>query len=245
MISILPTFQPSLLLGLITYLGLVREHIEPGKRRMWILSSLTTSIVSIVGSAQLIYWFATGDTSTSASMEYMFHLMKAYFLVDLVYNAIYHFADTDILDCWIHHTIYIVMFDQVLRQGIAGVLRPFLVLEIPAAIRAWGSLFPALRSDLAYGMTFFVFRVMWPFIAICYVDFPAWGVGCFCLAQTAHVYWFYKWVLMLLRRRAHVDRRTVINAVAEQGDAPDVRGTAAGTVAESNGAEKAEDKSDD
>ena len=183
MSSLLPTFPVPIILSLAAYVGYVRPYVDPGRRRMWILSSLTTSIVSVVGSGQLIYWITTGDTSTSATMDFMLELMKTYLLVDLAHNAIYHYRDTPVLDCWIHHIAYIYVFDRLLCDQQSGLLRPFLILEVPAAIRALGSLFPSVRSDMAYGISFFLMRVAWPFIAICSVRLPGWGIACFAVAQ--------------------------------------------------------------
>ena len=161
---------------------------------MWILSSLTTSIVSVVGTGQLVYWCVTGDTQASTTMDSMMELMKSYLVVDLVHNVIFHFHDTALLDCWIHHIAYIYVFDRLICDQQSGLLRPFLILEVPAAVRALGSLFPSVRNDMAYGMSFLLLRVIWPFIAIYSVQLPAWGISCFIVAQAVHVYWAYKWV---------------------------------------------------
>ena len=243
--SILPAFQAPLTMSLIAFVAVARPFVEPGRRRMWILSSLTTTIVSIVGTGQLIYWSITGDAGPSATTDFMLELMKTYLLVDLAHNAVYHFRDMPILDCWVHHIAYIYIFDRLISDNWSGAMRPFLILEVPAAVRALGSLFPSVRNDMAYGALFFLLRVVWPFIAVCSVRLPGWGIGCFVVAQSLHVFWFYKWIRRLLRVRADIDRTAIIDAVAEEGDAPDVRRTATCAVAECDGTEITEDQTQD
>lgn len=196
----IPHFHLPLVLALASFVTTLRPFIEPGKRRMWILSTVTTSIVSAVGVVQLGYWIVTKDDTPAPGMDYMCELLKAYLLVDLVHNAVFHFRDTPILDCWIHHVAYIYIFDGLVADYQSGFLRPFLILELPSAIRAAGSLIPSLRNDRAYGITFCVLRVIWPFIAVCWLRATSWVFGCFVIAQTMHVYWFYKWVRSEQRR---------------------------------------------
>lgn len=196
----IPLFHLPLALTLSSFVTTLRPFVEPGRRRMWILSAFTTSMVSAIGFFQLGYWVVSRDDSSSAGMDYVCELLKAYLLVDLVHNAIYHWRDTPLLDCWVHHVAYIFIFDWLIRDYQSGVMRPFLILELPSAIRAVGSLIPSLRNDRAYGISFLVLRVIWPFIAICWIRATSWVFTCFLIAQGMHIYWFYKWVKSEQRR---------------------------------------------
>lgn len=195
-----PRFHLPLILTLGSFVSTMRPFVEHGRRRMWILSTIMTSAVAAVGAIQLGYWIVTKDGSSSAGMDYMCELLKAYLLVDLMHNAAFHFKDTPILDCWIHHIAYMYIFDWLITDYQSGVMRPFLILELPSAIRAVGSLAPSLRNDRAYGISFFALRVVWPCIAVWWMRATSWVFNCFFIAQGMHIYWFYKWFKSEQRR---------------------------------------------
>lgn len=189
-----PSFTLNYLLNLALFTAAARPYIPAGKRQMWILSTLNGTIMSGIGLLELAHWWQTGDLSPSPRMESALEFMKCYLLVDLLHNATLNIRQIGFLDGWLHHIVYIFVFDQLVQQELAGVLRPLLLLEIPAAIRAWGSLIPTLRSDIAFGSTFGILRVVYPFYVMCYLTLPTWSWLFMVSAQGLHIYWFWQWV---------------------------------------------------
>jgi hypothetical protein len=192
--SFLPSFSLNYLLNLALFAAAARPYIPAGKRQMWVLSTVNGTLMSGLGLLELANWWQTGDLNPSPRMEAAMEFMKCYLLTDLAYNALFHFSEISFLEGWLHHSVYIFIFDQVVKQGLAGVLRPLLILEIPAAIRAWGSIYPALRSDLAFGVTFGALRVIYPFYIMFYLTIPTWSWIFMIAAQGLHIYWFWKWM---------------------------------------------------
>lgn len=192
--SIIPSFDLCYLSNLALFAAAVVPHVPQPKRQMWILSTLNGTLVTLIGLYESYRWWMTGDLTTTPLSIAVLEFMKCYLLVDLAYNAIFHRQHMGLLECWVHHSVYIFAFDQLIQQGFAGVIRPLFILELPAAIRSWGSLIPAIRSDYAFGATFGILRVAYPFYVAYYLTLPTWAWLYLAAAQTLHIYWFSQWI---------------------------------------------------
>ena len=77
---------------------------------------------------------------------------------------------------------------------------PYLIEELPTLIMALGSIDSRLRSDMAFGLTFFLTRIVWHAMAVGNVlilpaNHPMNHMAWFgCLTMALHLYWFTKWV---------------------------------------------------
>ena len=89
--------------------------------------------------------------------------------------------------------------DGVFFQG-NPFAKSFLTLyieELPTFLLALGSVFPGLRTDMGFGITFFLFRVCYHGYMGCLsyksnVDTPV--VVLYALTFLLHCFWFYSWV---------------------------------------------------
>jgi len=125
--------------------------------------------------------------------------MKAYLFVDLCYGAIVDFWRVPLLTGWVHHIAYFYVMDHMLAIHQDGIIRPFLVAELPTAILAWGHLVPVLRADLLFGVTFFVTRIAMPMVFVASMSLPIFIWNVIGVALTVHVYWFGRWVASVNR----------------------------------------------
>lgn len=192
--SLTPSFNLCYLSNLSLYVAAVAPHIPEPRRQMWILSTMNSAIMSVLGIYETWRWWGTGDLTTTPLSNNVLEFMKAYLLVDLTYNAIYHRQRMHLLECWIHHIAYIFVFDQIVKQGFAGMITVFYILELPSFIRAIGSLYPNLRADMTFGILFGLLRVVYPFYLAFYLTLPKWAWCVLTGAQGLHIYWFSQWM---------------------------------------------------
>ena len=171
----------------------IRDH----NRRAWLLSAVATTIISLLGSIELVRWalnpYALSDILISTMLV---EILKAYLLVDLVYSALWHPDQLELVDGWIHHVVYIVVMENLQQSYQIHCTRPLWVAEIPAAIRAWtalGVISPRV-SNRWFGATFVAFRIVWPAYVITQILSQMW-VFCFVgLTIVVHTGWFAIWM---------------------------------------------------
>lgn len=176
--------------------------LQTDKQRQWILSVVVNTVLSVAGVVQMLYWLSTGDVTSTSSTEFLMNFLYAYLVADLLHNGWYFGAELNFLEFWAHHIIYLFVFDGLAARDLSGVLRGLYILELPSAVRAWGSLVPAWRSDAGFGALFFIFRVIYPFYVLyhIYADIPWWGALVIAAAQGMHIYWFGLWCKGQVRR---------------------------------------------
>jgi hypothetical protein len=174
-------------------------------KRTWGLTAIIAPIFTIFGLAETLFWLSTGDLHSGPDTVALLELMKAYLLVDLCYAAVVDFWTVPLLTGWIHHVAYFYVVDHMLTTQQDGMIRPFLLAELPTAILAWGHIVPALRSDRLFGATFLLTRIILPIIFTTqfYATDFIWSV--IFIALSVHVYWFGRWVAAQQRRNAVID----------------------------------------
>lgn len=170
---------------------------EP-RRQAWIISAFATTMISVLGSVELIAWTLTPTRSFgNTAMSYMLlEFLKAYLLVDLLYSAVWHPAELGFVDGWIHHLVYIYMAEKLQHSHQIHNTRPFWVVEIPTAIRAWQAMgaVSAQTADRWFGATFVAFRIVWPAYAVTQILAQDWLFAFIGLTIVAHTGWFAVWM---------------------------------------------------
>ena len=72
----------------------------------------------------------------------------------------------------------------------------FLPAELPTFLLALGTVVPKLRSDLLFGITFFLTRILFHFYLVAYAYISgaaAMIIGFGCLTGLMHLKWFHAW----------------------------------------------------
>lgn len=62
---------------------------------------------------------------------------------------------------WFHHSAYITFFGWLCHSGYSVGIMTTMPLEVPTMILSLGRVFPQYRQDLAFGLSFFVFRIVY------------------------------------------------------------------------------------
>jgi hypothetical protein len=184
------TINPLLLSSFFIFQGVWNLYFRETKQRMSGMCLPVTGFVSVIGAFEAIRWIVALQTPP---MEGMADFMRHYFLAELIYNAIFHYKHTAVLELWIHHIAYIILLSVLLSDGSTGIIRPAIVAEFPTFVRALGTVFPEYRHDGLFRWSFIVTRVIWPFIPAAIVQFNSvYYYIVPVLMQFAHLWWYYK-----------------------------------------------------
>eukprot|EP01147_Barroeca_monosierra_P005501 gene5501-162_t len=122
--------------------------------------------------------------------------------LDLLFGCLFYPQHINFLSGWMHHILYLVLLAYLLSERVSCALMPALFEELPTFILGVGSMFPVFRNDIAFGVTFFLLRIVFHTIFSMRViisnnnmDHPAASsaaVAC-CATLLLHCYWFFGW----------------------------------------------------
>lgn len=188
------------------------------KRMSWVISLVNSFVLMVVGAAYLIVkvptfdnFFAFGDNKRVVfhSLDNVSVLVCIWFALanffDLVFGVLFYKQYLDPLTAYAHHTVYIwILITAMTGNGGFAHFEPFaagpvymFIEEMPTFMLALGSVFPSLRTDVGFGVTFLVLRLIYHAYMLVYsvllgVDLviPVMYV----LTMMLHVFWFYTWM---------------------------------------------------
>ncbi len=135
-----------------------------------------------------------GRTNLSFSTAVIFQVGTA---ADLVFGTLFYREHIQLLTGWFHHALFIWVMHYVnhVQPYFANTIILALLQELPTFILALGTVFPALRADLLFGSTFFLFRICFNAIIYYYAYF-ALDRAMFAVITTSmlmHLMWFKNW----------------------------------------------------
>ncbi|CAO1615727.1 unnamed protein product [Sympodiomycopsis kandeliae] len=188
------------------------------KKRAWILTTFNGFVTTLL-SLPYLWDLVTSnfDLHQVRTRLNLTHLGCAFFVVyllsDLTLGSIYYRKLINLSSGWIHHTVYIFLFNFWVHKGWAHIAMMASIFELPTFIMGIASIHPPLRSNNAFTSTFLTTRIGLH-SALLFASSTkhgrsapgvdgSWG-PCICLAATLpmHLWWGYKCILSV-RRRMH------------------------------------------
>jgi hypothetical protein len=125
--------------------------------------------------------------------------------LDLVFGLIFYPQYLGLLTAYVHHTLYIWMMNLVAFGNGIFFTAPYhstgfvivTIEELPTFLLALGSIFPSLRTDLGFGITFFFTRIAYHMYIFAFMIASRCFISILILMTITllmHVHWFYGWV---------------------------------------------------
>ncbi|KAJ3219642.1 hypothetical protein HDU67_000130 [Dinochytrium kinnereticum] len=129
---------------------------------------------------------------------------------------------------WIHHFMYTFIVGFAIVFKLPGAFMIAGLLELPTVFLSIGHIWKSLRTDLLFGVTFFVTRLGFHayLTYTLYTSWPSlyyWIIGV--AVYPLHLYWFYSYVRQQIRIRREL-RRRVTAADADQPREEDLESSA-------------------
>jgi hypothetical protein len=177
-----------------TTISLSLGPLLPPRSRVWVLTAIMAPIFTVFGTLHWVHWIQTGNLVSSPDTVSFVQMMQAYLFVDLCYSIAVDIRRVPLLSGWIHHIGYYYVAEQLLATHQDGVIRPFMIAELPTAILAWGHIVPALHSERLFGATFLLTRIVLPIAYIPFLRLTNFAWSVVCVALSVHVFWFGRWI---------------------------------------------------
>jgi hypothetical protein len=174
------------------------------KCQAWMIMLLSSFILTLTGFTYAIsaeinpsHWsieYIYGDDRFSRTILIFFTACN---VMDLLIGMVYYQEFLYPLTTIFHHLFFITIVTVFLgTHSTRGFLITF-VFELPTFLLSVGTVWPHLRNDMAFGITFFLTRICFHILAIWRLAQLGWdGIGwkVLCLPFLMHVNWFYNWV---------------------------------------------------
>ena len=163
------------------------------KQKSYILSVKSSFILSMLGMYLTIFKYFVSSETIEIVSKFTVNIFTAYLITDLYYAITDYKIITSILQCHIHHSVYIFVNIFSLYTGYYIYYVNYMILEIPTFILSFGVMFPSYRNDTLFGITFFILRIVYHiYLTFLYrnIEHMLFLSNLACLL---HTYWFLTW----------------------------------------------------
>lgn len=186
------------------------ECFSRPKARAWIITvacalpvGITSSIYTFIharnGFLLDMKTFIYGEPSNYSTGVVLSFL--AFLATDTAFGMASYRAQFDPVAGWFHHIAYSIFFASALRYKFANGLASAMPLELTTIVLGLGHIWPQLRADLLFGVSFILLRIIYHgFMTVAYFTMRAdvtpasnvWSV--MLLAFGLHLHWFVGWL---------------------------------------------------
>ena len=161
------TILLGLCLALIAFFLAIHKSFPLSKQKAWLTSVPISSALTVLG----LMAFLKVETENKWTFEYIYMnetkqarlsvlLFLSYQITDFVIGYFYFLDQFTLLTTYIHHSFYIWFMFYLLSNNYCNGFQIVFFMELPTAIMAVGKVFDKYRSDLGFGITFFVARIV-------------------------------------------------------------------------------------
>ena len=212
------------MIGGLLFVAFLAVSLQMKERKMaWMVSLVNSFIMTLAGVFYLAMKFPELVNPISKGNFHVGHaifhepvsnftaLMCLWFLVanvfDLMFGLLFYRNQLGFLTAYVHHSIFIwTMICATTGNGGFLTTKPFpssfafvVIEELPTFLLALGSVIPQCRTDMGFGITFFVFRICYHLFFFTLACYNSETVGMpvrvlYSLTLLMHINWFYNWV---------------------------------------------------
>ncbi|KAJ3810558.1 hypothetical protein F5876DRAFT_41575, partial [Lentinula aff. lateritia] len=159
------TFLSSFLVLILVYHVFARPSgFTSPKQVAWIITT-TASFVMTIASLPFVwdYFAGRGDVKRVGAFPELAvpanRFFQAYLLTDLSLGAVYYRSQLNLFTGWSHHVIYLGIVEYAIRQKWAHIFCLAACMEFPTFVLGLATLFPRLRSNVFFAVSFFLTRI--------------------------------------------------------------------------------------
>lgn len=184
---------------------LFESKLDTTKRKSWIIMMFSSIILSFFGTISFIYTESNSLWTESYvyNENWLQRKILLFFLstniMDLIIGYNFYYEQLDILSSVIHHIFYISFIIILLNYHYSSGFVLCFFMEIPTTVLAIGTVFPTFRSNILFGVSFFITRIVYNIylaykLAVISFSGVIWKVCV--LVLMLHMFWFYKWAIV-------------------------------------------------
>jgi len=195
-----------------------KRNFKDERKLAWVMSAFSSGFMTVMGVIYLyvkhadfvrLIHFQQGGWSIYHGVSNVGALICLWFgmanVIDLLFGLLFYRKQLGLITAYIHHTVFIWMMVAA-STGNGGFLTvhqftpafcSMLIEELPTFLLALGSINSSFRTDLGFGLTFFLLRIVYHgyfFVYAYYSKCDSVVIALFTLTMAMHVNWFYAWV---------------------------------------------------
>lgn len=152
-------------LGFVTAFYLFSPYFAPTKQTSWILTAISSATMSLASLPFLWDFLANGGsvqhvrTSLPVFAVWVNRFFQAYLAADLLVGSINYRSRISVLEGWVHHSLYLFIVELCIRRSWAHIFCLCGAMEIPTFVLGISILYPQLRNNAVFAVTFFMTRI--------------------------------------------------------------------------------------
>ncbi|KAJ3390408.1 hypothetical protein HDU84_007538 [Entophlyctis sp. JEL0112] len=174
------------------------------KAKAWV-TTLFSSVILVLGGLPMAMEFLLLDKDqTTADMtlrdsRYAWGLgafLAGFLAADSVLGCVSYPTQFGLLTGWVHHVGYVGVIVWLTCAGQIGIFMSFVsVAEISTILLSLGSVNPKLRTDLGFGISFFLCRILFHTALVLYAmkTYSGYFWVAPAIPLPIHCHWFYSW----------------------------------------------------
>lgn len=185
------------------FFTILEPKVQSKKSKSWIIMLLSSTILSVFGCRAFYITEKNNlwDFNEIYGEDLISRFVVLFFVssnvMDLILGTIYYPSQLDPLTSVFHHVFYVsFMMILLLHNYSRGFVLCFF-MEVPTSLLALGSVWPECRTDLGFGISFFITRLVYNVYLAgrLYYLSPEGHIWKVCTTVLCmHIYWFYKWI---------------------------------------------------
>lgn len=128
-------------------------------------------------------------------------------IADIIVGYFYYPSYCDPFTTYFHHFFYVSCCVVYIGYGQTLIFLLGFFVEIPTVLLNLGVVFPNMRTDLLYGIIFFIFRVVYHIIftfRVAQIDESGFAWKLILVPFPAHILWFYKWLRGYMKKGSDI-----------------------------------------
>ncbi|KAJ3818391.1 hypothetical protein F5880DRAFT_1459300, partial [Lentinula raphanica] len=145
------------------------------KQISWIITTAASFTMTISSTPFLWDYFSSwGDVKRVRALPELAvaanRIFQAYLLADLSMGAMHYRSQLNLFTGWFHHILYLGIVEYAIRQRWAHMFCLAACMEFPTFVLGIATLFPQLRSNIFFALSFFLTRILFH-VVICVTYF--------------------------------------------------------------------------
>ncbi|KIJ95923.1 hypothetical protein K443DRAFT_108043 [Laccaria amethystina LaAM-08-1] len=151
-----------------SYYSLAPRYGTP-KKTSWILTTVSSAVMTIASLPFLYDYFSYGGSVKHVRTLPMLSIaatrfFQAYLAVDLVLGSVHYPSHVHLVTGWIHHAMYIIIVELTIKRSWSHIFCLCAAMEIPTFILGFTNLYPQLRNNVFFAVSFFLTRILFHII---------------------------------------------------------------------------------
>ncbi|KAJ3757620.1 hypothetical protein EV360DRAFT_20958, partial [Lentinula raphanica] len=177
--SLVPSHQVQWAIFIFSFLAFILVYhifarpncFTSAKQISWIITTAASFTMTISSTPFLWDYFSSwGDVKRVRALPELAvaanRIFQAYLLADLSMGAMHYRSQLNLFTGWFHHILYLGIVEYAIRQRWAHMFCLAAIMEFPTFVLGIATLFPQLRSNIFFALSFFLTRILFH-VVIC------------------------------------------------------------------------------